>query len=444
MRVRILSGAVIVLASAIAVAQGQNNNPDSTAEDRDVSSAAESQDSEEDTTSEDAASKEEDDSQADRPGASDESSDETARDSDEPRPRETERSRADQGEYQRSERARRDRGSAHDRFQAEDQSSSRSRGSERERDSGRGRQADDERRRDTQRRSDDTADRSRESRRSDEEYRSDDRRRYSAERGAGERRDSRRIDRDPEISFSTSQDRLIISGLPRRGPAVRAGLRARDQIISIDGQRVTSRAQFNRYVRDADDRIPIVVLRDGRRQTIYWNDAEDADRRGDAWDEGQVADRSEESRESAFLGVVFDTRYDDAAVVRQVYPNSPAQRAGMRSGYTILSINGDGVTCPEDVTEMVEEMEPGEPVELQVSQGPPRRLEVELGTRRERTYAAYRGEAIDRDEQSGQWRDGQSREGQWRDDQWRDEDQWEDGDRGILREGFGVRRLFRD
>ena len=221
-------------------------------------------------------------------------------------------------------------------------------------------------------------------------------------------RDEVRGDRERRefgISFRTNRNSLKVDDVESDGTASRMGLRVGDEIVTVGGREVASPSQFAKVIRSlmsSEERLPITVWREGRERTVYWtNDGRFSrdgstfarnDRRGT----NDENDDSDDGDPSAFLGVVFDTRYDDAAVVRQVYTNSPAQRAGVRAGDTILSINGDKVSSPDDVTEMVSDMQPGDEIKLQVTHAPPQKLELQLGQRRQPAYAAYRGEASNR------------------------------------------------
>ncbi|CAA9474266.1 MAG: hypothetical protein AVDCRST_MAG30-341, partial [uncultured Solirubrobacteraceae bacterium] len=97
------------------------------------------------------------------------------------------------------------------------------------------------------------------------------------------------------------------------------------------------------------------------------------------------------SIERSYLGVsTSPSPAARGAVVREVTPGSPAQRAGLRAaqsptgadGDVIVSVGGRPVTDPDGVAEAIEDRRPGEEVEVVVRRrGAEVTVEVELGRR---------------------------------------------------------------
>jgi putative serine protease PepD len=85
--------------------------------------------------------------------------------------------------------------------------------------------------------------------------------------------------------------------------------------------------------------------------------------------------------ERPFLGVT-SAPHPRGAEVQAVTPGGPAEREGLRAGDVLVSIEGETVRDPEDVSDVVGEHEPGDEIELEVLRGDERRtLRVELDTR---------------------------------------------------------------
>jgi len=85
--------------------------------------------------------------------------------------------------------------------------------------------------------------------------------------------------------------------------------------------------------------------------------------------------------ERPFLGLT-SAPHPEGAEIQGVTPGSPAQAAGLQAGDVITDVDGSPVRDPDDVSEVVGALEPGDEVEVEVSRdGERRSFEVELGTR---------------------------------------------------------------
>jgi putative serine protease PepD len=89
--------------------------------------------------------------------------------------------------------------------------------------------------------------------------------------------------------------------------------------------------------------------------------------------------------ERAYLGVTTAPHARGAEVV-SVAGGSPAQRAGIRSGDVITVVDGREVAEPQDVSEAINALKPGERLEIEVARdGARRTLDVELAARPRQT-----------------------------------------------------------
>jgi putative serine protease PepD len=70
------------------------------------------------------------------------------------------------------------------------------------------------------------------------------------------------------------------------------------------------------------------------------------------------------------------------ALVDEVVPGSPAERAGVRAGDIIVGVGDTPVDDPQDVADAVKDREPGEDLDVRVRRGTgEQELDVTLGVR---------------------------------------------------------------
>jgi serine protease Do len=182
-----------------------------------------------------------------------------------------------------------------------------------------------------------------------------------------------------------------VESVEEGSPAGKAGMKAGDVIIEYDGERVRSSRQFSRLVQEtaAGRQVPLAMLRDGQRQTI--NAAPEA--RGMTWDFEIDPDQIHREVERGLdglrafrlpppadgfpfddlpetmmmgrgrLGVTVDSLTDQlaqyfgaadgGALVTTVRKGSAADKAGLKAGDVITSVNGERVQDAADVTRSI-------------------------------------------------------------------------------------------
>lgn len=163
--------------------------------------------------------------------------------------------------------------------------------------------------------------------------------------------------RHSDIRFDRSdRDGLTIVNIGAGTPFYRNGLRQGDVIVSLDGRPLRNEDDFYRWT-DRGERVPVVVLRDGQRETIYIQYDRDQSR--------SYAENAGSYSPQAYLGVRFEMRLRDGAVVSAVVPDSPAEQSGLKAGDEIVAINGRQVDSPREVTRIVESMKPGDRIDIE-------------------------------------------------------------------------------
>jgi Do/DeqQ family serine protease len=166
----------------------------------------------------------------------------------------------------------------------------------------------------------------------------------------------------PEMSegfgLKDQQRGVVIQSVIEGQPAERAGLRRNDVIVEFDGRPVTDMQKFRLQVADTPSgrRIPLVVLRDGQRQTLH---VTLADR-----DENQVAaaPRPGEGEGNLGLGMRVRSLTDDergelklksGVVITDVQEGSQAEEAGLSPGEVVEEVGGKPVASPSELAALL-------------------------------------------------------------------------------------------
>ena len=188
-----------------------------------------------------------------------------------------------------------------------------------------------------------------------------------------------------------------VDSVDPESPAEKAGLKTGDVVVEYDGERVRSARQFTRLVQETPEgrQVPLAVLRDGKRQALTatpearafsWEMNIDGDRiRRDVerglrefrmdmppmrfrWDHDFDDLLAPSSRRR--LGISVDSmgnqlsQYfgasEGGALITSVEPGSAAEKAGLKAGDVITSINGERVRDAEQVLDTMREVGDGD------------------------------------------------------------------------------------
>jgi len=163
---------------------------------------------------------------------------------------------------------------------------------------------------------------------------------------------------------------LVIADVGTQGPIAKLGFQEGDRIVSVAGQPVTTQTNFMQYVFSsnvAGGRVPVIITRGGRQQTIYM--------------EPQVFLTHANSYSSDPLeqiGLVADDRVEGKVVVWRVMPRTTAYYAGLRSGDIVTSFNSQPVTTAAELSQLAAKAKAG-PIALEVQRGDKtRQLQVDF------------------------------------------------------------------
>ena len=167
-------------------------------------------------------------------------------------------------------------------------------------------------------------------------------------------------------------DQLSVRNIEEGSLAARAGLRRHDRILTVDGRRFQDRRQLEDYLRrNMARRVPIIIDRDGERYTVVLPMR-------------RMAGRIQAAQQSGpWLGVYLDDN-EDGPVITHTYPQSPAQRAGLRPGDVVVQIDGQDVTDSEEVMRRIEDFHAHDQLKLTILRNDrEREMTATLGDRSE-------------------------------------------------------------
>ena len=185
--------------------------------------------------------------------------------------------------------------------------------------------------------------------------------------------ETREVTADKAKELKLSAERGVLLGkIVPDSPAAKAGLKENDVVMEINGQRVEGTAQFRRIIHEipAGRSIQLTVWRDGRAQTISATLGKSEERRhamkmvaptpgtfsfrmpempeipsmdwsGSMLPGGQPRLGIDAEDLSGQLGAFFGAPDGEGILVRDVNSGSPAEKAGLKAGDVITSLNGE-------------------------------------------------------------------------------------------------------
>jgi len=169
-------------------------------------------------------------------------------------------------------------------------------------------------------------------------------------------------------------DRALIREVAPGSPAEKAGVKAGDRVAKVGNQEVKDVDAFLKAVaaHKPGDKISLTVDRDGKEQTLT---ATLGERPAAAAGPGPVPGAVPGL---AFLGVQLtpltpelknQLKVDAGAVVADVVPGSPAEKAGLKRDDVVTKAGGQPVRTPEDLREAIQRAGAGHDLALAVNRG---------------------------------------------------------------------------
>lgn len=168
---------------------------------------------------------------------------------------------------------------------------------------------------------------------------------------------------------------VVVTAVADGSPAQKAGLRVKDVVVAYNGARLEGRQQLTRMVGEtpAERTITLSILRGGAAQELKLTTAArrmnpelkllregamagknlfilpDLPRMVSIYRSPMLGMETEalSQQMAAFFGV------SEGVLVREVIPESPAAKAGMKAGDVIVSIAGEKVSTPAEITSVL-------------------------------------------------------------------------------------------
>ena len=187
--------------------------------------------------------------------------------------------------------------------------------------------------------------------------------------------DQQRMQSDLGVQLQAEGESIIVSDVTAGSVLATAGLQASDEIVAVGGRRFDNPRQMQVYLRQQSGEVPIVILRNGQRQTINVQ-------MGDAYaGQSSPSDRQfGQGQAPPGLGVTFDGSRRDTVIIR-VADRSPAQEAGLQEGDVIRSVNGEQHDGPFATALAIHRSRPGQQLTLSVDRnGQQQEIQATLDT----------------------------------------------------------------
>lgn len=205
------------------------------------------------------------------------------------------------------------------------------------------------------------------------------------------------------VTVEEMDGRVIVQGVWKNSPAEKAGLKSKDYIISVNGKRIYNQNDLSDTIQEmkVGDKVILEIERDGKilkKEAIL----EEAPKGYFQFPTPPVPPRFPVPpvppaspltiAPKAYLGVLVDTvpkgiEPQKGAYVKRVEDRSPAEKAGLKEGDVIITVDKEKIFSPDDLIEYIGNKKPGDKVEIVfIRDGKENKSTVTLGKRKEWTW----------------------------------------------------------
>ena len=189
---------------------------------------------------------------------------------------------------------------------------------------------------------------------------------------------------------------VVITSIEEDSPADKHGLMEDDVIQQVNDVKIRRSSSLPRMIRKIPpgDKAKLTVVRDGKEKTITVTIGRLKSSHSYAFSVGPGKNVLKWYRGGdAYLGVqlfelnkdlasYFGVKEDEGALILGVEEDSPAEKAGLKSGDVITKIDDENITDPEDVQEIISELEEDDEIKVEIiRQRRKQNIKVTLGER---------------------------------------------------------------
>lgn len=173
---------------------------------------------------------------------------------------------------------------------------------------------------------------------------------------------------------------VVITSIAEDSPADKDGLMEDDVIQQVNDVKIRRPSTLTRVIRKISpgDKAKIVVIRDGKEKTITVTIGRVKSSHRYAFSMGPGKDVFHWYGDSrAYLGVqlhelnkdlasYFGVKEDEGALILEVEEDSPAEKAGLKSGDVIIKIDDEEIADPDQIQEIISELEEDDEIKIEI------------------------------------------------------------------------------
>lgn len=206
--------------------------------------------------------------------------------------------------------------------------------------------------------------------------------------GVSVRELDRHLKKELEADFG-----VVITSIEYDSPADEYGLMEDDVIQRVNDIKIRRPSTLTRIIRKLEpgEKVKIVVIRDGREKTIAVEIGRLKSSKSYAFSVGPNVLKWYGG--GGYLGVqlqelnkdlapYFGVKENEGALILEVEEDSPAEDVDLKAGDVILKVDGESISDPEDVQDIISELEEDDKIEIEIiRQNRKKTVEVTLAKR---------------------------------------------------------------